>query len=103
MCSDMNAATRSRRSAARGLRAKSMLGTLVVAAMIGSVRIGRWMAALVPALVMAASLSACDGSGDTGGRPPRPDVSFRFDPAAAHDALAALYAGDHPSAQDRRD
>lgn len=62
--------------------------------MIGSVRIGRWMAALL----LVATLTACDDDPEPGARP-----SFSFDAGSAHDDLAALYAGDHPSAHDLRD
>ena len=62
--------------------------------MIDAVRIGRWMGALL----LATTLSGCDGGSTPAGRP-----SFSFDAASAHDDLAALYAGDHPSKRDLRD
>lgn len=67
--------------------------------MIPRVPIGHWMTALL----LAATLSACDGAAGPTGAPSSSSSSSSFDATAAHDDLAALYAGDHPSTQDRRD
>jgi hypothetical protein len=67
--------------------------------MIARVRIGRWMAVLL-VLASPVSLTACQ---DDAAPAQQPRPSFSIDAAAAHDDLAALYAGDHPSARDRRD